>query len=346
MTTRRALLAGGVVAGAALVAQPRWKFFEGLADSVTANSGTPVAIPSGPPPVPKPRPPIAEPRMVDIPGGYKVWTQAVGEGDTNVLLLHGGPGFSHDYLEAFTDYVPQSGLQIIYYDQLGCGKSDKPTDRSLWTLERYLQEVEAVRTALGLENFVLYGHSWGGILAIEYALRYGRNLSRLVISNMTASIPAYVMYATQIRSQLPRKDQQTLAHYEALSRTDAPAYQKILDRIYAEHVLRMQPWPEPVQRAFGGANMEIYNTMQGPNEFVITGNLKDWNRWQQLHDITVPTLIMGAKHDEMDPAQITQEAKIIPGAKLWISEKGSHLAMWDDQEAYFARLMPFLMGEG
>jgi proline iminopeptidase len=282
-------------------------------------------------------------RMIEIPGGYRVWTKHVGPSPANVLLLHGGPGFSHDYMECFEDFLPPAGIGFYYYDQLGCGNSDHPDNDKLWTIPRYVEEVEAVRKGLGLENFTLYGHSWGGMLAIEYALKYQRYLSKLVISDMTASIPAYVQYIKVLRAQLSPADQATLSKYEAMNKTEDPAYQAILmNKVYAAHVLRLPEWPEPVMRALSKVNQHIYNLMQGPNEFLITGTFKNWDRWADLPRIKVPTLVMGAKYDEMDPAQIRREGALIPGAKTWISQLGSHLCMYDDQAAYFDRLLRFL----
>ena len=282
-------------------------------------------------------------RMIEIPGGYHVWTKHVGPSPANVLLLHGGPGFSHDYFECFESFLPPAGIGFYYYDQLGCGNSDHPDNDKLWTIPRYVEEVEAVRKGLGLENFILYGHSWGGMLAIEYALKYQQHLRRLVISNMTASIPAYVQYLKVLRSQLSPADQATLSKYEALNKTDDPAYQAVLmNKVYAAHVLRLPEWPEPVTRTLSRVNTHIYNLMQRPNEFLITGTFKNWDRWADLHRIKVPTLVMGAKYGEMSPDQIRREGRLIPGAKTWISQRGSHLAMYDDQQAYFARLLRFL----
>jgi proline iminopeptidase len=279
-------------------------------------------------------------RMIAVPGG-KVWTKAVGP-KPNVLLLHGGPGASHDYMECFEDFLPPRGLGFYYYDQLGCGNSEHPNDDKLWTIARYVEEVEVVRKNLGLDQFILLGHSWGGMLAIEYALKYQQHLSKLVISNMTAGIPAYVEHARVIRAALPLADRATLDKYEALNKTDAPAYLAVMDKIYHAHVLSLKEWPEPVTRAFTRTNQRIYNVMQGPNEFVITGNLKNWDRWKDLPKIKTPTLIMGAQNDEMDPAQIRREASLIPSAKLWMSNSGTHLAMYDDQQAYFGALLAFL----
>ena len=284
-------------------------------------------------------------RMIAVGGGHNVWTKRIGHSKTKVLLLHGGPGFSHEYLECMEDFLPPAGIEMYYYDQLGCGNSDHPNDDRLWTIARYTDEVEAVRKGLGLDDFILYGHSWGGMLAIEYALKYPQHLSRMVISDMTAGIPAYVQHANAIRNALPAADRATLAKYEALNKMDDPAYQAVIAKVYAEHVLRLPEWPEPATRCFSKANQHIYNFMQGANEFVVTGNLKNWDRWADLPKIKTPTLVMGAQNDEMDPGQIRREGKLIPGAKTWISTKGSHLCMYDDQDAYFAALVPFLQGK-
>lgn len=285
-------------------------------------------------------------RMIPIPGGYNVWTKKIGHSPTKVLLLHGGPGFSHDYLECFEDFLPLAGLEMYYYDQLGCGNSDHPNSDKLWTTARYVEEVEAVRAGLGLEHFALYGHSWGGMLGIEYALKYPQHLSRLVISDMTASIPAYVEHAKVLRAEFSRAERATLEKYEKLNKTDDPAYASLMDKLYHRHVCRLDPWPEPLLRTFNKVNVHIYNYMQGPNEFMITGTLKTWDRWADLPKIKTSTLVMGARYDEMDPDQIRREGKLIPGARTWISGRGSHLAMYDDQEAYFAALVPFLQGRG
>lgn len=282
-------------------------------------------------------------RMISIPGGYKVWTKKIGAGKAKVLLLHGGPGFCHDYFECFEDFLPEAGIQFYYYDQLGCGNSDRPTDASLWTLDRYVDEVEAVRQGLGLEDFVLYGHSWGGMLTYEYALKYGQHLKAMVVSNMTAGVKAYEEHAKTFRDELSPANLATIDKYEAAGKYDAPEYQAIIMReLYKRHVCRLDEWPEPVNRAFSKINGEIYNLMQGPNEVVITGNFRNWDAWDRLPKIRTPTLVMGARYDEMDPEQMRKVASLIPGAKLFISERGSHLTMYDDQEAYFAALVPFL----
>jgi len=281
-------------------------------------------------------------KMIEVDGKYHVWTKRVGHGPVKMLTLHGGPGFPHDYFECFEDFLPQHGIQFYYYDQLGVGNSDQPDDVSLWTVSRYRAEVEQVRKGLGLDHFYLYGHSWGGMLAIEYALEHQDHLKALIISDMTAGIPAYEKYAATLLAELSEEDRKTLAKYEAAGNYDAPEYQQIMmGKVYAAHLLRMDPWPEPVTRAFAKFNQKIYNTMQGPNEFVISGNFKDWDRWEDLKKIKVPTLIIAGRHGTMNPEDIRRMGKLIPHSRVVITE-GSHLEMYDDQERYFREVVTFI----
>ena len=283
-------------------------------------------------------------KMVPVVGGkYKVWTKKIGDGAVKVLLLHGGPGFSHDYLEAMESFLPQAGIEMYYYDQLGCGNSDHPEDPSLWTLPRYMAELEEVRKGLGLDKFVLYGHSWGGLLAIEYALRHQRHLRGLVISNMTAGIQSVLRHLETIKRRLPTTVRAQLEELESRGAYDTPAYEEIMmTYLYPQVICRIQPWPEAVVRAFGRVNKKIYNQMQGASEFVINGNLKGWERWDRLPEIKVPTLALGAVHDEMDPADIRKMASLLPQGQAEICATGSHLSMWDAQADYFSYLMTFL----
>lgn len=283
-------------------------------------------------------------KMVPVVGGkYKVWTKKIGSGPVKVLLLHGGPGFTHEYLEAMESFLPQAGIEMYYYDQLGCGNSDQPDDPALWTLPRYLEEVEEVRLGLGLDNFVLYGHSWGGVLAIEYALHHQRHLRGLVISNMTAGIQSLLQHLEVIKRQLPPEIQVKLQALEAAQAYDAPEYEQIMmEHLYPKVICRTTPWPDAVERVFRHANQKIYNQMQGKSEFLVTGNLKDWERWDRLHEIKVRTLTIGAKYDEMDPQDMKKMATMMPRAISVICEEGSHLCMWDAQAYYFEHLLKFL----
>jgi len=272
-----------------------------------------------------------------------VWTKRIGSGEVKVLLLHGGPGFPHDYLEAMESFLPQAGIEMYYYDQLGVGNSDVPDDTALWTLPRYVEEVEEVRRGLGLDRFVLYGHSWGGILAMEYALNYQQHLRGLVISNMTAGTQAYLKRTAALKRQLLTPE--VLKRFNALEaakKYDAEYTRIVMDHLYPQMVCRLKPWPEPVSRAFRLANDKIYNQMQGQSEFEVTGNLKDWERWDRLHEIKVKALTIGSQHDEMDPADMRKMATLMPNATSAICPSGSHLDMWDDQAIYFQHLLSFL----
>ena len=290
--------------------------------------------------------PITTPR-----GTFRVWTKRVGNNPKlKVLLLHGGPGATHEYFEAFDSFLPGAGIEYYYYDQLGSAYSDQPKDTSLWTIDRYVDEVEQVRQALHLDkdNFCLLGHSWGGVLAIEYALKYQQHLKCLVISNMVDSIPAYNDYAHKVL--MPAMDQKQLAEVQKLEaehRTDDPRYMAILGPMhYEQHVLRMpeSQWPEPVTRSFGHINQQIYTLMQGPSELGASGRLLNWDRSKDLHRITVPTLVIGAQYDTMDPKYMAGMAKKLPHGQFLLCPKGSHLAMYDDQQTYFNGLIGFLHG--
>jgi proline iminopeptidase len=283
-------------------------------------------------------------RMVPVvKGKYKVWTKKVGSGPVKVLLLHGGPGFSHEYLEAFESFLPAAGIEMYYYDQLGCNNSDQPEDTSLWTLARYCEEVEEVRRGLGLTQFVLLGHSWGGMLAIEYALNYPENLRGVVISNMTAGIQSYLKRTASIKLQLPPKTLAKLTALEAKEDYDSPEYEQIMmEELYPKMICRLKPWPEPVTRCFRHANNTIYNLMQGKSEFLVTGNLKDWERWDRLHEIKVKSLSIGAHYDEMDPEDMKRIASLMSNGSYAFCPNGSHLCMWDDQRVYFKNLLEFL----
>jgi proline iminopeptidase len=282
-------------------------------------------------------------RRIEIGGGHWVWTKKVGSGSTKVLLVHGGPGADHRYFECFEDFLPLNDIEFYYYDQLDSTNSEKPDDPKLWTIARYTDEVEAVRKGLGLEQFYLLGHSWGGVLAIEYALKYQQHLKGLVISNMAASSDSFLNHVSKIRAQFPKAVLAELERYENANKTEDPAYQKLLlDKLYKVFICRLDPWPDPVQRSLDGWNQHVYNAIQGRNEFEVTGVMKGWDRWADLPKIKVPTLTLGARYDEMDPEDMRKMATLMPKGQSWISETGSHFAMYDDQQNYFRTLLKFL----
>ncbi|MBS0655514.1 MAG: proline iminopeptidase-family hydrolase [Verrucomicrobia bacterium] len=279
---------------------------------------------------------------IKLDNGYRVWTKRVGHGPIQILTLHGGPGCTHEYFECFENFFPKDKYQIIFYDQLGSYYSDQPDDPSLWSVERFRDEVEQVRKALDLENFYLYGQSWGGMLAIEYSLKYQHHLKGVIISNMTAGIQAYLTYIRQLRAQLPQSIQDQLTAFEEKEDFSNPAYEKlILEELYSRHLCRLKPWPEPLLRTFAHNNVKIYQTMQGRHEFEVTGTFKDWERWDDLSRIAVPTLLISGRYDTMNPQDIEKMGTLIPNSRVTICENGSHLSLYDDQDTYFQALLAF-----
>ncbi|NND15075.1 MAG: proline iminopeptidase-family hydrolase [Eudoraea sp.] len=284
-------------------------------------------------------------------GDFKVWTKRVGTNPSKkVLLLHGGPGMTHELYECADGYFQQEEIEYIYYDQLGSYYSDQPDDLDLWTTERFVEEVEQVRQALGLDpsNFYLLGQSWGGILAMEYALKYQKNMKGLIISNMMSSIPEYNAYAQEVLG--PQLDPEIYKEVKALE--DAgdyanPRYGELLfEHYYTEHVLRMPPdqWPEAVMRTFKHANNQVYVHMQGHSEFGITGDatLKDWDIKDRLKELEIPTLVIGAQHDTMDPKHMEWMSTEVQNGRYLHCPNGSHLSQYDDQKTYFKGVISFI----
>lgn len=292
-------------------------------------------------------------RMIPVEtaaGTFRVWTKRIGNNPrTKMLLLHGGPGVTHEYLEAFDSWFPAAGIEYYYYDQLGSYYSDQPDDvASLLEIDRFVDEVEQVRKALALDqdNFYLYGQSWGGLLAIEYALQYQQHLKGLVISNMMASIPAYNQYAEE--TLMPEMDQDVLAEirrFESEGDTENPHYEELLvEHHYVHHVLRMSPdaWPDPVLRTFKHMNRDVYVPMQGPSELGASGKLETWDRTADLERIETPALVIGARHDTMDPKHLEWMAHTLGRGRYHHCAGGSHLTLYDDQEVYFDGILRFV----
>jgi len=284
-------------------------------------------------------------------GEFKVWTKRVGNNPTmKVLLLHGGPGMTHEIYECFDGYFPQENIEYYYYDQLGSYYSDQPKDLSLWDLDRFVEEVEQVRIALGLnkDNFYLYGQSWGGILGMQYALKYQENLKGLIISNMVASIPDYQKYSDEVLA--PKMDPKVLEEiliYENKEDYSNPKYMElVVNNYYTEHIIRMpvDEWPEPVNRSFKHLNPDVYVTMQGPSEFGIKGDatLKHWDVKKELHKITVPALTIGATYDTMDPDHMKWISEEVENGDFLLCPNGSHLSQYDDQQVFFKGLINFI----
>ncbi|HKR06168.1 MAG TPA: proline iminopeptidase-family hydrolase [Bacteroidia bacterium] len=287
---------------------------------------------------------------VETPKGkFNVWTKRFGNNpEIKVLLLNGGPGCTHEYFECFENFFPKEGFEFIYYDQLGCGNSDNPGDTSLWDLPRYVEEVEQVRKSLNLgkENLYLLGHSWGGILAMEYALKYQDNLKGLIISNMMASAPDYGKYANEVLAkQMNPLILDSIRMLEAKKDFANPRYMELLmPNFYTVHICRipMDQWPEPMTRSFNKMNQSLYVSMQGPSEFGISGKLEKWDIKAELPKISVPVLTVGSKNDTMDPEHMNWMSTQVQNGSYLYCPNGSHMSMYDDQQVYMTGLVKFI----
>jgi proline iminopeptidase len=280
-------------------------------------------------------------------GKFNVWTKRIGNNPTmKVLLLNGGPGGTHECFECFESFFPKEGIEFIYYDQLACGNSDNPKDTSLYDLARYVEEVEQVRLALHLDstNFYLLGQSWGGILAMQYALKYQHNIKGLIISNMMASGPEYGKYANGVLAkQMDPAVLDTIRLLEKKGDFQNPKYMELLmAHYYSKHICRLAEWPEPFLRMFSKLNNELYVIMQGPSEFGIAGKLANWDVSKELKNIHVPTLVIGATFDTMDPKYMEWMSTQMPKGEFLLCVNGSHLSMYDDQQTYMNGLIKFI----
>jgi proline iminopeptidase len=280
-------------------------------------------------------------------GTFKVWTKRFGNNPSiKILLLHGGPAMTHEYLEAFESFFPKEGFEFYEYDQLGSYYSDQPTDSSLWTIDRFVEEVEQVRKALGLskDNFYLFGNSWGGMLAMQYALKYQDNLKGLIIANMMSSIPEYGKYANEVLA--PQMPPDVLAEVRAIEKKgdfSNPRYMELLiPNFYKYHLCRLEEWPDGFNRTMKHMNGEIYTMMQGPSEFGVSGRLTGWDISQRLKEIKVPSLVIGAKHDTMDPKHMEWMSTQFPKGRYLFCPNGSHLSLWDDQEVFMNGVIQFI----
>ncbi len=283
-------------------------------------------------------------------GKFNVWTKRIGNNPKiKLLLLNGGPGATHEYFECMESFLPQEGIEFIYYDQLGTGNSDNPNDPALWDLPRFVEEVEQVRQALHLDkdNFYLLGHSWGGILAAQYALKYQQNIKGLIISNMMMSAIDYDKYADEVLAK--QMDPKVLARIREIEKNkdfESAEYMDLLiPNFYSKHILRLDPklWPEPVNRSFSKINQSLYVTMQGPSEFGLSGKLEKWDITKELPKLTVPTLSIGAKYDTMDPKHMKWISTQVKNGTYLYCENGSHMSMYDDQNTYMKGLIKFLL---
>jgi L-proline amide hydrolase len=273
--------------------------------------------------------------------GFRTWYRVVGDlaqpepAKLPLLVLHGGPGASHDYLRPLGK-LADTGRPIIFYDQLGCGNSDQPNDPSLWRVKLFLEELDTVRQELGLGHIHLLGQSWGGMLAMEYALTRPVGLASLILASSPASIPQWIAEANRLRKELPQEVEQRLRHHEEAGTTDEVAYEEAMQVFYQRHVCRLDPQPEPWTRTLAKlmANPEVYHTMWGPSEFHATGTLKEWDIRDRLGEIELPTLVTSGRHDEATLHIAETVHRGIAGSEWVIFEQSSHVAHLEEEDEY------------
>jgi proline-specific peptidase len=279
--------------------------------------------------------------------GFSTWYRVVGEreapGSFPVLTLHGGPGGTHDYLEPLKA-LAETGRRVIFYDQLGCGRSSTPSNPSMWTIPLYVEEVDAIRRELGLDRVHIVGQSWGGMLGMEYALTQPQGLMSLTVADSPASIPQWVAEANRLRADLPPEVQETLLRHEEAGTTDSPEYEDAMQVFYRRHVCRLDPWPDCVNRAFANIaeNPEVYYTMNGPSEFHVIGTIKNWDITGRLGEIRVPTLVISGRYDEATPAIAETVQRGIPGARWVLFEESSHMPHVEETDRFIQVVDDFL----
>jgi len=273
--------------------------------------------------------------------GFRLFYKTFGTGEEILLCLHGGPGATHQYLLSLGE-LGDDKFKVVMYDQLGVGASEKPKDTSLFTIEYGAEEVEGFRKAMNLGKVNLFGSSYGGGLALQYALKYQTNIKKLIIAGGMASIPETISEMNRLKATLPKDVRDTLAKYEARYAFLHPEYLKAVEVFYRNFVCRLPEWPDEVTRAFNDMSIPVYWTMNGPNEFTIVGNLKDWDITARLREIKVPTLVTVGRYDEVTPKVAETIHKGITGSKLVVFEKSGHLTMWDEKENYLKTLREFL----
>lgn len=278
---------------------------------------------------------------VAVPGG-RVAVYSFGKGDEVLLILHGGPGCTCDYVRDSHSFLADHGYRVVVFDQLGSGNSDKPKDNSLWTIPRFVAEVEAVRTTLDLGQVHLLGQSWGTWLGTEYCLAHPKAMKTFVLANGSGSVPQTVAEMNRLREALGPETVAMMLRHEAEGTIDHPEYLAAVTILYHRHLCRADPWPLPVKRSIEGISTDVYGTMWGPNEFCCVGSLKDWDRISDMKRIKVPCLIMNGAHDELTPACAIGMRDALPNTELKIFRNSAHMPFWEEPDAYFATLRAFL----
>ncbi len=274
--------------------------------------------------------------------GYNIVSYSYGKGEHVLFLLNGGPGLPCDYLRDPHIHLVEEGYRIVAFDQLGCGNSDRPEDVSLWNINRYVEEVETVRKELGIVNFHLLGQSWGGWLSIEYALTYPDEIRSLILANTCGDLQHLTTELNRMREALGSETVAMMLHHEAMGTIAHPEYQAAITILNYRHVCRLKEWPSSLLASVDDWNMGPYGTMQGPNEFLYIGNLKDWNRISDMDSLEMPTLIITGTHDEIGPACASRMNNVLPNSEVVVFHNSSHVPFYEEPDLYFKELQIFL----
>jgi proline iminopeptidase len=277
---------------------------------------------------------------IKVTGG-RVWYQIVGEGDkTPILILHGGPGATSYYLRPLT--ALSKDRPVIFFDQLGCGRSTLIMDTTQMNIKFYVDEVYQVKKALGLKNFYLYGQSWGTILAAEYYFAHPEGIKAIILASPALSGKLWVRDAQLLLSQLPDSLQKIIRKYEKLKDFKAPEYQKAMMVYYKKHIARKLPWSEDINKTFTYLGEQVYTYMNGPSEFTFTGTLQHYDATDRLHKIKVPTLFICGEYDEARPVTTKYYASLVPDSKFVVIKNAAHMTMQDNPEQDIKEIRNFL----
>lgn len=278
--------------------------------------------------------------MVSVPGG-KVWFKRVGGGSgLPLLVVHGGPGLPHDYLNSLERLADER--EVVFWDQLGCGKSRRPSDTQLWTMERAVAEMDAVVNALGLARFHVFGNSWGGMLAQQYALDVASGAASLTISNSIASIPEFAKMVARLKSELDPATQSAIDRHEAAGTTYSAEYQAAIRTWNETYLCRVRPWPRELEEAFRNMGTDVFETMFGPSDFHIVGTIRDWDVFDRLGEIALPTMVLAGRYDECVPEHAWEMHQRIPGSRFELFEASAHMPFIEEPDRFDSVMRDFL----
>lgn len=278
--------------------------------------------------------------MIAVPGG-NVWFKRVGGGaGLPLLVVHGGPGLPHGYLRSLERLADER--EVVYWDQLGCGKSDRPSDRELWTMQRSVAEMRAVVQELGLNRFHIFGNSWGGMLAQQYALDVPSGAASLTISNSIASIPQFAEMVARLKSGLDPATQSAIERHEAAGTTYTAEYQAAIRTWNETYLCRLRPWPPELLAAFAEMGTDIFETMFGPSDFRIVGTIRDWDVFDRLAEIRLPTLILAGRFDECVPEHMWDMHQRIAGSRFELFESTAHMPFIEEPGKFDRAMRAFL----